>query len=167
MKQLAIHSHQLTMPRRNPALSMPAPQQLGMQTQDGLEIEKNHHQQTLSFKSLMNVKIRPQVDTDKLDPKTQAKLKEVTSQFLSAALYLPLMKQMRENPFKTELFHGGMGEDMFNKQMDQQMADRLASSSSGQLGESIYKRFAEIVSLHQNDTANTKPSTTKKVNTVG
>lgn len=155
------------MPPRNPALSMPAQPQLGLHSEPGLKIEQNHHQQTLSFKSLMNIKVRPQVDPSQLDPKTQTKLKEVTSQFLSAALYLPLMKQMREDPFKTEMFHGGMGEDMFNQQMDQQMADRLASSSSGQLGESIYKRFAEIVSLRQNDTVNTKPSITEKVNTLG
>lgn len=53
-------------------------------------------------------------------------LKTAAEQLLAMAFYQPLLKQAREVPFKSELFHGGFGEQAFGAQWDQAIAERLA-----------------------------------------
>jgi hypothetical protein len=66
--------------------------------------------------------------------------REAAEQLVGIALFLPLLKQARENPFKTELFHGGPGEERFAGQFDQQIADRLAQRWAGPIVESMLSK---------------------------
>ena len=66
--------------------------------------------------------------------------REAAEQLVGIALFLPLLKQARENPFKTDLFHGGPGEERFASQFDQQIADRLAQRWAGPIVESMLSK---------------------------
>lgn len=56
--------------------------------------------------------------------------KQAAQQFVSTALVLPLLKQMRSSPFKSDYLHGGQGEDAFGPQLDQILADRIVERMS-------------------------------------
>lgn len=76
---------------------------------------------------------------------TDDRVREVAEQLVGQALFLPLLKQARENPFKSDLFHGGRGEEAFGSQMDQTLADRLAQRDSIGLVDAIARRFGGAV----------------------
>lgn len=60
-------------------------------------------------------------------------------QLVSSTLILPLMKQMRQDPFKVSMFHGGQAEDAFNSQLDTILADRLTARSNLPIVASVEK----------------------------
>lgn len=72
----------------------------------------------------------------------EKRARAAAEQLVGQALFMPLLKQARENPFKTELFHGGRGEEAFGAQMDQLLADRLASRDASGLVQAISRRFS-------------------------
>lgn len=51
-------------------------------------------------------------------------------QLVATTLVLPLMKQMRSDPFKKSMFHGGAAEDAFNSQLDTVLADRITTRAN-------------------------------------
>ncbi|HEY7090180.1 MAG TPA: rod-binding protein [Tepidisphaeraceae bacterium] len=56
-----------------------------------------------------------------------------------------MLKQMRESPFKSDLFNGGRGGEAFQAQLDQHLAERMASSHAGdRLVNSIVRRLDRI-----------------------
>ena len=52
-----------------------------------------------------------------------------TEKWVSQTFFGTLLKQMRENPFKSDLFTGGQGGQAFGALYDQQLADRMAVPS--------------------------------------
>lgn len=52
-------------------------------------------------------------------------VREAAEQFVSTAFLMPLLEQARQDPFKSDLFHGGQGEEMFGQQLDQHYADTM------------------------------------------
>ena len=69
-------------------------------------------------------------------------LRAAAEQFVATALLTPLMAQVRDDPFKSEMFHGGFTEDAFMRQFDQIIADRLSKRMSLPIVESIYNELA-------------------------
>jgi hypothetical protein len=54
---------------------------------------------------------------------------EAAAGLVSAALILPVLKQLRRSPFgENTVFSGGSGEKLFGPQFDMQLADRIAHS---------------------------------------
>jgi len=78
---------------------------------------------------------------DEVKGKTGDEQREAAEQLVGIALFLPLLKQARENPFKTELFHGGPGEQRFGAQFDQRIADRLAERWAGPIVDQMMNRM--------------------------
>ena len=76
------------------------------------------------------------------------KLREATAQFVATAFLTPMLKQVRNDPFKSELFHGGQGEKIFGAQLDEQMADEIASSPSFPLVDHLYEHFARRLNFN-------------------
>ncbi len=74
-------------------------------------------------------------------------LREVTAQFVATAFLMPMLKQVREDPFKTEMFHGGQGEKVFGAQLDQTLADRIAQSPAFPLVDRLYDHLAHRLNL--------------------
>jgi len=66
-------------------------------------------------------------------------LREVFSDFVGQTFYGELMKQMRATLHKPAFFHGGMGEDVFQQQLDQIMVERMSDTSAKSLSEPMYE----------------------------
>ncbi len=66
---------------------------------------------------------------------------KAAQQIVGYALYMPMLKQMRNDPFKSDLMHGGFGEDAFANQFDQLIADRLAERSNHGLADAMVRRM--------------------------
>jgi hypothetical protein len=58
-----------------------------------------------------------------------AEARQAAEQFVASSLVFPLLEQLQNDPFKTDLFHGGFGEDAFMQQWNQITADRIVQSA--------------------------------------
>lgn len=56
--------------------------------------------------------------------------REAAEQLVATALINPLLAQMRNDPFRSEFFHGGFAEDAFGSQLDTILADRVTRGSN-------------------------------------
>ncbi|MBI1367589.1 MAG: hypothetical protein GC162_02930 [Planctomycetes bacterium] len=68
-------------------------------------------------------------------------VRDAATEMVSMALVLPMLKMARNDPFKSDLFHGGQGEDAFGAQLDQIRAQQVAGSVSTNLVEAVYRQF--------------------------
>jgi Rod binding domain-containing protein len=75
-----------------------------------------------------------------------------TQVWVAQTFYGQMLKQMRESPFKSDLMDGGRGGQAFQAQLDQKLAERMASSKAGdRLVRSIVKKLERIRQHHQQD----------------
>ncbi|HUB24133.1 MAG TPA: rod-binding protein [Tepidisphaeraceae bacterium] len=68
-------------------------------------------------------------------------LVQQTQKWVANAFYGTLLKKMRESPFKSEIFDGGRGGQMFTALFDQQLADRMSKSAPDPLVKSIVAKI--------------------------
>jgi Rod binding domain-containing protein len=68
-------------------------------------------------------------------------MRKTAEQLVGMTFFLPLLKMARESPFKTELFHGGQGEEAFGAQLDEVLADRLGHRAGNGLVDAIVDKF--------------------------
>lgn len=69
------------------------------------------------------------------------RLVKQTRSWVAQTFFGTLMKQMRESPFKSELFDGGRGGQAFGSMYDQQLAERMARGAGSHLVNSIVHRI--------------------------
>lgn len=62
--------------------------------------------------------------------RSREEIEEVAAQFVATVFYQPLFQMMRDDPFRSELFHGGHGERVFEGQLHAEMAERMARADS-------------------------------------
>lgn len=70
-----------------------------------------------------------------LDARRQAEI------FVSQAFFGTMLRQMRESPFKSDLFEGGRGGQAFGSLYDQHLAERMASGAGKSLVNSIVRHL--------------------------
>jgi hypothetical protein len=75
----------------------------------------------------------------KVDEEEQ--LREAAQQLVAQTLFVPLLKQARQSPFRVERFHG-QGEDAMAGQLDSAIAERLATRTDYPLIDAIVDRMA-------------------------
>ena len=68
-------------------------------------------------------------------------LVENTQKWVAQTFYGTILKQVRNSPFRSELFDGGRGGEAFGGLMDQQLAEHMARSGSNKLVNSIVRRM--------------------------
>ncbi len=68
-------------------------------------------------------------------------VRSLSQQLVSTTLVAPLLGEVRSDPFRTELFHGGMAEDMFRQQLDTILADRITRKADMPIVQTIYERI--------------------------
>lgn len=56
----------------------------------------------------------------------QQPLRRAAQQFVASALILPLLAQVRNDPFRSDLLHGGRAEEAFGQLLDTHLADGIA-----------------------------------------
>jgi Rod binding domain-containing protein len=74
-----------------------------------------------------------QSDHDKLVKQAQI--------WVSQTFFGTLLKQMRQSPFKSELFSGGRGGQAYSELYDQHLADRMARGAGTKLVNSIVRKI--------------------------
>jgi Rod binding domain-containing protein len=73
---------------------------------------------------------------DPHDPLTKQAQKLVANTF-----YGTLMKQARNDPFKSEMFDGGRGGEAFGEMLDQHLADHMSRSTGSKLVRSVVNKL--------------------------
>ncbi|QNN23269.1 hypothetical protein HED60_13625 [Planctomycetales bacterium ZRK34] len=71
----------------------------------------------------------------------EQQVREAAEEFVAMAFVMPLMKMSRNDPFKSDLFHGGHGEETFGAQLDQVRAKQVAPAISKPIVDAIYNRY--------------------------
>jgi Rod binding domain-containing protein len=71
------------------------------------------------------------------------KLDEMAHKLVSQTFFGTLLKQMRESPFKSEIFSGGRGEKAFGPMYDQVLADRMSRGAGEKLVRPIVRKYAK------------------------
>ena len=69
------------------------------------------------------------------------KLRKAFDAFVGEALFSQMLKSMRKTVGKTAYFHGGRAEEVFQKQLDQVLAEKLSQSSADKLSGPMYELF--------------------------
>jgi Rod binding domain-containing protein len=89
-----------------------------------------------------------------VDPQ-HAKLVANTQKWVAQTFYGAMLKQMRNSPFKSELFDGGRGGQAFNEMFDQHMAEHMARGAGSKLVKSIVRKI-EAAAAYRKHAAPTK-----------
>jgi len=71
-----------------------------------------------------------------IDRKEQ-QARDASEQLVASTFLLPLLDQLEDSPFKTDIFHGGMGEDIFKQQLNTMISDRIASTPNFPLVDTV------------------------------
>jgi Rod binding domain-containing protein len=75
-------------------------------------------------------------------PKSQhEKLVDETRTWVAQTFFGTLLKQMRDSPFKSELFSGGQGGEKFAALQDQRMAEHMTRGAGSKLVNGIVRRI--------------------------
>jgi Rod binding domain-containing protein len=73
--------------------------------------------------------------------KKHAELVRQTQKWVAQAFYGTLFRQMQQDPFKSKLFDGGHGGEMFTEMLDQNLSERMARGAPNKLVNSIVSKI--------------------------
>src|SRR5262245_48057462 len=65
-------------------------------------------------------------------------LRKVFNDFVGQTFFGELVKQMRATLHKPAFFHGGMGEDIFQSQLDQHLVQQMSETSAPTFSDAMY-----------------------------
>ncbi len=68
-------------------------------------------------------------------------LREAFDNFVGESLFSQMISSMRKSQQKPAYFHGGRAEEVFQKQLDQTLAQELTKSSARQFSDPMFKLF--------------------------
>jgi hypothetical protein len=71
--------------------------------------------------------------------KDTPELKEAFRDFVGQSFFGELVKQMRSTLHKPAYFHGGLGEDIFQSQLDQVLVERISETSAKTFSDPMYE----------------------------
>lgn len=72
----------------------------------------------------------------------QEQIREQAQKWVAQTFFGTMLKQMRNSPFKSELFSGGRGGEAFTSMFDQHLADRMARGAGRRLSDSIARQLS-------------------------
>jgi Rod binding domain-containing protein len=80
-------------------------------------------------------------DTKPGAPSQDEKIETQVKNWVGQTFFGTLLKQMRDSPFKSELFGGGRGEQAFGSIYDTHLAQRMAQGLGERIARPIVKKF--------------------------
>ena len=80
----------------------------------------------------------------RLDPHDPEVIQRTAAQMVSELFYVPMLAEMRSFPFGEEFGNGGHGEAVFGEQLDQRVADIVASTGEGGLVDQVARYLEEM-----------------------
>jgi len=90
-----------------------------------------------SFEQVLRASQARHAEAPAVDPARLEQARTAAEQFVATAFVVPMLAQMRNDPFRSDLFHGGFAEDAFQGQLDTIMADRVTQRADLSLVDSI------------------------------
>ena len=69
-------------------------------------------------------------------------VRQAFQSFVGETFFSQMLKAMRKTQQKPAYFHGGRGEEVFQQQLDQVLAEKLSSASADQFSGPMYELFA-------------------------
>lgn len=76
------------------------------------------------------------------DPRQRkAMLKQVVNEFVGTTFFEPMLKAAHNSKLKGKYGHGGRGEDIFQGQLDAELARSMGQGIKTNLGEAIYRKL--------------------------
>ena len=87
------------------------------------------------------VQSRPAHADSRLAPSQHTQLVHQTQKWVAQSFYGTLLRQMRQDPFKSDLFDGGRGGQMFSELLDQHLSERMASGAPNKLVNAIVAKI--------------------------
>ena len=84
---------------------------------------------------------RPQTDQ-------AAELRKAAEDFEAVFLF-QMMKQMRSGMQKEDMFHGGMGEDVFTEMLDEEFSKKMAGRGSVGIADMLYKQLSRQYGIEE------------------
>jgi flagellar protein FlgJ len=75
-------------------------------------------------------------------PADQAALRQTFESTFGQTLFGQVFKSMRKTVGKPAYFHGGRGEEIFQRQLDQVLAEKMSRSSASRFVGPMYDLFA-------------------------
>lgn len=74
---------------------------------------------------------------------SQLTTKEAFQDFVAGTFYKQMLKSLRKTHDKAPYFHGGQAEEVFQGQLDQQIAEDLARSEGAPFSDALYRVFQQ------------------------
>ncbi len=75
------------------------------------------------------------------DLEGQEKLREAFQSFVGETLFGQMLKAARKTQNKPAYFHGGRAEEMFQQQLDQVLAEKIAKTDGGKFSDAMFELF--------------------------
>jgi flagellar protein FlgJ len=75
------------------------------------------------------------------DSKGDDKLRDAFQSFVGETLFSQMLKSARKTQNKPAYFHGGRAEEMFQQQLDQVLAEKIAKSDGGSYSDAMFELF--------------------------
>lgn len=75
------------------------------------------------------------------DPNVNPKLMQAARDLVGLTMIYPILKLAQNDPFKSELFHGGQAEDAFGQQLNDHLTRRIMDRSDFPLVKAVYDTF--------------------------
>jgi len=89
-----------------------------------------------------------------------ARLEQQARQLVSQTFFGTMLKQMRDSPFKSDLFEGGRGGQAFSSLYDQKLVEQMSRGAGKKLVDSIVRKFTEARKAYARQAKTTPQSTT-------
>lgn len=92
---------------------------------------------------LAEVRLADAPSVPELDPEQAEELRTAAQQLVATTLIQPMLAKMREDPFKSDLFHGGRAEEIFGQQLDVIYSERIVSRADFSVVDAVYNNMAQ------------------------
>jgi Rod binding domain-containing protein len=91
----------------------------------------------------------PNSQTQNSSSDHHTQLVHAARELVSQTFFGQMLKQMREDPFRSKLFDGGRGGQMFGAMYDQKLAERMARGAGNKLVMSIVHHIEKNMATHK------------------
>ncbi len=75
------------------------------------------------------------------DSEGNKELREAFQSFVGETLFGQMLKAARKTQNKPAYFHGGRAEEMFQQQLDQVLAEKIAKTDGGKFSDAMFELF--------------------------
>lgn len=89
------------------------------------------------------------IQADPTHPIPSNPVRQKVQEFVSQAFIGTLLKQVRESPFKSDLFSGGQAGETYQSLYDQQVIGQVAPGIGGQLIDALERQFTSGSPAHR------------------